>query len=309
MLTKPDVSIPDTAPGDPRIGQILGRGGASGAPGVALIGFPCDEGVRRNGGRPGSAQAPARIRHWLYRMTPDATQAEAFTRILSSSSDLGDVCWEGDLAAGQQALAEVVAPLLVKGVIPVILGGGHETSYGHFLGYVLGEKQVSIVNLDAHCDVRELRDGLGHSGSPFRQACEHSSRRCGSYIVAGLQPHSVAVPHLEYVTAHGEYLFRSEVGTDVIATLYDRSGGCVLASFDIDAVDQAFAPGVSAPATSGLDVAVWLGAARAAGRSPKVTSMDLVEVNPSVDQDDQTSRLAALTVWQFLAGLAERTAL
>ena len=34
---------------------------------VVLIGFPEDEGVRRNGGRPGARQGPARFRHWLSR--------------------------------------------------------------------------------------------------------------------------------------------------------------------------------------------------------------------------------------------------
>ena len=80
----------------------------------------------------------------------------------------------------------------------------------------------------------------------------------------------------------------------------------LLVSFDVDAVDQAWAPGVSAPATGGLTVELWLAAAREAGRSPRVRSIDIVEVSPPLDRDDQTSRLAALTIWTFLQGLAER---
>jgi arginase family enzyme len=80
-----------------------------------------------------------------------------------------------------------------------------------------------------------------------------------------------------------------------------------LVSFDIDAVDQAFAPGVSAPAAGGLTIDLWLAAAREAGRSPRVRSIDIVEVNPRIDRDDQTSRLAALTVWTFMNGVAERS--
>ncbi|HJS48193.1 MAG TPA: arginase family protein, partial [Gemmatimonadales bacterium] len=63
---------------------------------------------------------------------------------------------------------------------------------------------------------------------------------------------------------------------------------------------------VSAPAPEGLASATWLAAAQAAGRSPAVGSLDLVEVNPTVDPDARTERLAALTIWYVLKGLAGR---
>ena len=52
-------------------------------------------------------------------------------------------------------------------------------------------------------------------------------------------------------------------------------------SFDLDAVSEAEAPGVSAPT---------------------VSSADVVELNPTVDRDGQTARLAAVTVWWLLRG-------
>jgi arginase family enzyme len=77
-------------------------------------------------------------------------------------------------------------------------------------------------------------------------------------------------------------------------------------SFDLDAVDQAFAPGVSAPAPRGLRPDLWLRAAFLAGRTPAVTSADVVELCPRLDRDEQTARLAALTAWEILRGLAAR---
>ncbi|HEV2873534.1 MAG TPA: class I SAM-dependent methyltransferase, partial [Thermoleophilaceae bacterium] len=47
--------------------------------------------------------------------------------------------------------------------------------------------EVEILNWDAHADVRELKQGQAHSGSPFRQAIEDASRVCRRYSVAGLQ--------------------------------------------------------------------------------------------------------------------------
>jgi formiminoglutamase len=79
-----------------------------------------------------------------------------------------------------------------------------------------------------------------------------------------------------------------------------------MVTFDLDALDQTHAPGVSAPAAAGLSQDLWLHAAYRAGRSPKVTSVDLVEFNPNVDVDDRTARLAALTVMEVLRGLTDR---
>src|SRR5438309_3423471 len=66
-------------PDDPRLGEIteFWQGGdVALAPGRAvLIGFPQDQGVRRNGGRIGAAEAPKEIRRWLYRLTPGDCQA------------------------------------------------------------------------------------------------------------------------------------------------------------------------------------------------------------------------------------------
>ena len=56
---------PDTAPDDPRLGHFIGRTTPARA---VLVGFPTDVGVRRNGGRPGAAEAPAEVRRWLSRL-------------------------------------------------------------------------------------------------------------------------------------------------------------------------------------------------------------------------------------------------
>jgi formiminoglutamase len=55
-----------------------------------------------------------------------------------------------------------------------------------------------------------------------------------------------------------------------------------------------------------MDQDLWLHAAYHAGRCPQVTSVDLVELNPRIDVDDRTARLAALTVMQILRGLSDR---
>src|SRR5262249_40235998 len=87
---------PDTPhrPDDPRLGECVEfwrEGTPELRPGrPILLGFPQDEGVRRNRGRPGAAAAPAAIRHWLYRLTPWDTTARANLAALDVL-DMGDV--------------------------------------------------------------------------------------------------------------------------------------------------------------------------------------------------------------------------
>lgn len=308
MLRAPSVTIPNTSSDDPRVGRLLGRALSGGVePKAVLVGFPSDEGVRRNGGRPGAADGPGAIRHRLYRFTPDARAAERFVHLLERTSDLGDLVVTGDLERDQEALAGVLAPHIASGTFVIVLGGGHETTLGHFLGYVQAERDVALLNWDAHADVRELRDGLGHSGSPFRQALEHSSGRCRGYTVGGLLPHVVADAHAEWVESLGGAVWWSDLlDEERVRAIYSGRTRDALVSFDLDAVDQTHAPGVSAPAAGGMQPDLWLLAAYLAGVTHAVKSADVVELSPPLDRDGQTARLAALTVWQILRGLATR---
>lgn len=289
------------------MGNLLGRRvGPESPPRAVLLGFPSDEGVRRNDGRPGAAEGPREIRRRLYGFTPHPGIA-AMAELLERTADLGDVEVTGDLEEDQERLAAAVEPHLREGAFAVVLGGGHETAYGHFLGYVAAGLEPEILNLDAHPDVRPLRDGRGHSGSPFRQALEHPSGACRRYRVAGLLPHAVAAEHLRFLEERGgEWRWGRDLDPEAVDRLLDSLEDPAAVSLDLDALDQSVAPGVSAPAAGGLGLDVWLRAARAAGESPAVRSVEVVELNPAYDPDGRTARVAALTAWRVLAGLARR---
>jgi len=290
-----------------RLGDVIGsRLKEQTTPRTVLAGFPSDEGVRRNHGRPGAALAPQAIREALYRLSPDANNA--LLRLIELTQDLGDMPVSGDLESDQITLAESIAPWLSAGVVPIILGGGHETAYGHFLAHVNARQNVTILNWDAHPDVRPLKDGKGHSGSPFRQSILHQSGRCRQYIVAGLLEARLVPEHLEFISqSSGAYYRRSDLSLSAIEGIYSGLSGPIMVSFDMDAVDQAFAPGVSAPAAGGMNRDLWLHACRMAGRNPETVSMDLVEVNPQFDTDRRTVLLAAESVFEFITGMSERS--
>lgn len=304
-LVEPSIEARVSSPDDPRLGDLIAQHTDGEKVAAVIVGFPVDDGVRRNGGREGASRAPEVIRRWLYRLTPDSRSLDPHKILLHHTIDAGDIRAEGDLPSLQDRLGDVVASILTQGAVPIILGGGHETAFGHFLGYAKAGIDVHIVNVDAHLDVRQLKDGLPHSGSPFRQALEHESRRCVRYSAVGLNPASVSHEHLAYAAPHGRFIWRDDVLPDTAQNVFGY-GSDVMATFDIDAVYADAAPGVSAPNPDGLDVRTWLAAAEAAGRLPSVRSFDLCELNPLCDVDDRTARLAALTVWWFLRGLALR---
>ena len=313
-LKSVNISIPETAEDDPRIGQLIqfDRDRES-LPKAVILGFPSDEGVRRNNGRPGASGAPDEIRRYLYAMTPpageDKNDREAMHSLLSETVDLGNLTVSVNVEQAQDDLANLLSPLLKEGIVPIILGGGHETAYGHFLAYVKNDSPISILNMDAHPDVRPPVDGKPHSGSSFREAMLHESDCCNGYMVAGLQPNATAQAHLEFIdNMKGSYLMREDTTLSAYSGLMDKAGGDgLMVTFDMDAIDQSYAPGVSAPCMNGLEPGLWLKAAFRAGSHEKVRSFDLSEVNPAHDRDGQTARLAALTVWNFLHGLSRRT--
>lgn len=291
---------------DIRIGDIV-YSNAKSPTEVVLIGFPSDEGVRRNGGRVGAARAPELIRSIFKRLTPHPEHFDDHVAVLSSMHDVGDVDVSGDLEADQQLLGSLVGSVLESNQIPVIIGGGHETSFGHVLGYDQLRQKVSIINWDAHPDVRPLKDGRSHSGSPFRQALELGRGTVLDYTVAGLQPQHVAREHLQYMNSRkSAWFWAEELDRVAVQGIFHGVTKSTMVSIDMDVVNQAYAPGVSAPTAGGITDRQLFEIAYQAGLHPLVRSIDVVEVNPEYDQDMRTVRLAAMALWWFTLGLAKR---
>jgi formiminoglutamase len=281
----------------------------------AIIGFASDEGTRRNLGRPGAAQAPHAIREFLYRLTAYDSMAQTDLAAFETV-DMGNLTVGTELEAAQQALAAIVGRLLRDKIVPVILGGGHETAFADYLGYAAAGIECAIINIDAHLDVRPYPQGP-HSGSPFRQAMEHAGHplRHGRYVVIGAQRQSCARSHVDFVEKNEgrihwlDPMIRSARVIETFELELDRLGreaGTVMVTVDADAFRQADVPGCSAPSPLGLDGAIWPEIAIRAGTHPAVRSIDIVEVNPSFDRDGQTARWAAIGIRQFLVGLAQR---
>ena len=111
------------------------------APGIALIGFECDAGVKRNQGRPGAVQAPDVLRKALANMASHLGHERL--------ADMGSVYVEGDeLEAAQQALSDAVTACQRSGMRTLVFGGGHETAWAHGRGVLdaFPNERVVIIN-------------------------------------------------------------------------------------------------------------------------------------------------------------------
>ena len=271
----------------------------AGRPGIAVLGFRSDEGVRRNKGRIGAFDAPAVIRSAL---APLAAPADFAVQ------DLGDVSVAtGDLDAGQANLGRAIAAALAGGQLPIVLGGGHETAFGSYLGLRAGttleNKRLGIINLDAHFDLRS--DPLPSSGTPFRQiaAAERAAGRGFTYRVVGISPPNNTLELFQTASALGvEYLADEDCGstrldhvTDFVAAFINDVDAVYL-TIDLDVLPAYVAPGVSAPAALGVPFDVVLAVCKQLARSPKLTLVDVVELNPRFDIDNRTARAAARLV-------------
>ncbi|GLR10487.1 formimidoylglutamase [Mixta theicola] len=268
---------------------------------IALLGFACDEGVKRNHGRTGAAEAPAILRRALANMASHVQHARL--------TDLGDICVAQDnLEEAQQALREAVLACQRAGKRTLVLGGGHETAYGHGLGVLdaFPQEAVGIINLDAHLDLRHAPQAT--SGTPFRQLAHHCEAQqrtfryacCGLSMAANTQAlldeaayrNVTIVEDLRCLSSPAEAIAQLE---QFMAHL-DR----IYLTIDLDVLPGWEMPAVSAPAALGVPCAILMQLLAPICRSGKLQAVDLVEFNPSRDRDGQGAGVAARIAWQVI---------
>lgn len=270
--------------------------------GVVLVGFACDEGVRRNKGRVGAAGAPLAVRRLL------ANSAWHLGRPVYDGGDLA--CEDGDLDAAHDRLAERVARLLDEGHFPLVLGGGHEVAFGSWSGlnrHLAGKGKVGIINLDAHFDLRRKVEQAS-SGTPFFQIAEQCAAQGTPFHYACLGVAETANTAALFARAEqlGVWHVLDEAMTQADLPVLRAGLDAFIArcdhlylTIDLDVLPGAVMPGVSAPAARGVELAVIEPLVAHVRASGKLRLADLAEYNPNLDQDDRSARVAARLVHQL----------
>ena len=275
---------------------------------IGLLGFCSDEGVRRNGGRPGARSGPAALRTALAALTAHGDLARGVTALV----DYGDAVTPGvDLEAGQADAARMIARALdAPGQqLTIVLGGGHETAWASYQGLMASQRMApsegarprwGVLNLDAHFDLRH--EDRPTSGTPFWQMAEaeRAAQRDLGYAVIGIAEPSNTGVLLDRARELGvRYLtdtdcwHHGESGITAFVEEFARELDLLYLTIDLDVLPAAVAPGVSAPAAFGVGTHLVAAAVRAAGGTGKLALLDVAELNPALDVDSRTARTAA----------------
>ena len=274
---------------------------------VVLLSFACDEGVRRNFGRTGAKDGPAAIKKSLAHIPwhgPNNIQLV----------DVGTVCCDDDnLERAQMILGEKINILLQHGNRPIILGGGHETLYGHYLGIrqAFGPtSKIGVLNIDAHFDMRLDNQGAS-SGTMFYQILNEDCKV--NYMVIGIQAFGntkelferAQTFQVKYVLEEQLIELPEEKWKQQIKEFIEEQD-VVIVTLCMDVVNASAAPGVSAPSVFGLSPQIVRKLLRYMMQFDKVISFDICEVNPSVDEGERTAKLAANLVNEVVYQLAKK---
>jgi agmatinase len=277
---------------------------------VAIIGIPYDGGTSY---RPGARFGPRHVRDQsaLIRPWHPVLEVAPFDRV--RVADYGDVdvvpiSIEGTFAAIEAALT----PLVTAGVTPLSVGGDHSVTLPILRTLARRHGPLGVIHFDAHPDTWDEYFGSPYfHGTTFRRAIEEGAVDGRRMIQVGIRGPLYGADDFDFHAAQGIEAVRIEAvkerGTSWTAERFERlRGGPVYCSFDIDALDPAYAPATGTPEVGGLTSYEALALVRAL-RGLDLVGADVVEVAPPYDGPGQiTSLLAANLLFELLALLALR---
>ena len=277
---------------------------------VVLIGEPFDGAVI---GRPGAAKGPVAIRRALAR-----TKAHHFdSGRIASIGDFGDVIDlleltnsnEGEtmpVERVQNRLLNTTAGVHDLDAVPIFMGGDNSLTYPN-VAPLLERGSVGVVNLDAHLDVREVREDPT-SGTPYRQLLEAGLE---GYVCLGARHFETSGAYHDYVRERdGEIVTAEEVGDDPVEATDVALGSLgpvdrVYVSVDCDGLDASVAPGGSAPTPGGISSRELFRVLRMLASDDRIAGFEVVECAPPLDREGMTATIAGRAIAHFIAGYQE----
>jgi arginase len=279
---------------------------------VAIIGAGLDLGA----GRRGVDMGPSAIRY---------AGLEARVRALGGEvADWGDVrspvpeaTEEGEASARYLAqimeVCERVATLVEKaagqGLLPLVLGGDHSIAMGTLGGMAKARRAGAVLWIDAHGDLNRPRTSptgnvhgmplaaaLGAAGDAFQTGVypTPSVARAALVGVRSLDPgERELIDELDVRVYTMSEIDKRGLQVVLTEALEFLAGSPFLhVSLDLDAVDPMFAPGVGTPVRGGLSYREAHLALEMVSESGLLDSLDVVEVNPILDRENETGKLA-----------------
>lgn len=282
---------------------------------VQIIGMPQDYGQTLRGVDMGaSALRVAGLNDRLIRLGLDVHDRGDVSCEIMTTREVAEpkLRFLPDVVAGSRRLAEEVAEVARGGRLPLVLGGDHSVSIGTLAGLAAVEPRQGLIWLDAHGDFNSpdtsptgnihgmaLAIVLGHGdprlttiGGSHAKALEENTVLVG---VRDLDEQERSALKRSKVSV---FTMRSidELGIDVVMRraleIASRGVTRVHLSLDVDVIDPEEAPGVGTPVPGGVTFREAHLALEILADSGFLTSMEVVEINPTLDDRNRTSELA-----------------
>ena len=297
----------------PRFGQIatfmrLPHHRVAGDLDVAVVGIPYDGGTSY---RPGARFGPREIRSQSALIRPWNPVLRVSPFDVLRVADYGDVDVSPvSIERTNEIVEREIGEILGAGCIPVSIGGDHSIALPLLRAVAKRHGPVALVHFDSHPDTWDQYFGSRYfHGTMFRRAVEEGLIDPRRTLQIGIRGPLYGPDDFDFQAQHGMTVIRvegiKERGVAPVIEEYQRLRGAkVYVSFDIDAVDPAFAPGTGTPEVGGLSSYEALALVRGlAGLD--IVGFDLVEVAPQYDGPGQiTALLAANLLFEFVSLLA-----
>jgi agmatinase len=261
---------------------------------LAIIGIRYDE---NSSFTKGAADAPPQIRA--------ALRSDAWNLTSENGTDLsGDATFfdAGDIepvpGSDMNSLIEnSIYTLIADGLSPISLGGDHSITHPVVRAFARKYKDLSVLHFDAHPDIYDSYQGNRNShASPFARIMEQKLVK--RLVQVGIR--TFTSDQQEQVRKFG---VESIEMRDLTAAWHLEFDSPVYISFDVDALDPAFAPGVSHREPGGLSTRQAIDLIqRLKGR---VVGADIVEFNPRMDPLHITGTVCAKILKEIAARMLE----
>ena len=261
---------------------------------LAIIGIRYDE---NSSFTKGAADAPPQIRA--------ALRSDAWNLTSENGTDLSDdsIFFDaGDIepVAGSDMLTLIensIYTLIGDGLAPISLGGDHSITHPIVRAFARKYKDLSILHFDAHPDIYDSYQGNRNShASPFARIMEQKLVK--RLVQVGVR--TVTADQREQVRKFGVESIEMRNVTPDLQLEFDSP---VYISFDVDALDPAFAPGVSHREPGGLSTRQAIDLIQRL--KGKVVGADIVEFNPRMDPLHVTGTVCAKLFKEIAARMLE----
>ena len=207
-------------------------------------------------------------------------------------ADLGDVDVSGDFLNVFSRIEKNILEVLEKKAVPVVLGGDHSISYPVVKAFSRKYKPLDILHFDAHPDLYEelYGDRFSHA-CPFARIMEEGLVQ--NLVQIGIR--AATGGQREKASKYGVRMIEMK---DLPENLSLEFLNPLYVSFDMDALDPAFAPGVSHHEAGGLSTRQVLDILHAL--NAEIVGLDVVEVNPERDFSGITAAAAVKIIKEVI---------